>query len=152
MTGAVGGVLREIPPTALQPVIIATEATSNVLGGMRNQLLPDRKREDEDKWKREESWASWDCVAKRSRHPIFPLFFLIKLILMSSHNRHYVLSVLVCVVMPNSLYRKGGHSSAYWVTLGVPKLLNLLSSIVNPLSHYTDGWLNAESLVTPAAR
>lgn len=55
VTGAVGGVLRQIPPTMLQPVIIATEATSNILGGMRNQLRPDKKREDEDKWKPEDS-------------------------------------------------------------------------------------------------
>ena len=54
VTGAVGGVLRQIPPTVLQPVILATEATSNVLGGMRNQLRPDRRREYEDKWKPEE--------------------------------------------------------------------------------------------------
>jgi autophagy-related protein 2 len=54
VTGAVGGVLRQIPPTMLQPVILATEATSNVLGGMRNQLLPDKKKEDDDKWKPEE--------------------------------------------------------------------------------------------------
>jgi hypothetical protein len=54
VTGAVGGVLRQVPPTVIQPVIIATEATSNILGGMRNQLLPDKKREDEDKWKQEE--------------------------------------------------------------------------------------------------
>ncbi|KAI0238533.1 hypothetical protein LSAT2_010742, partial [Lamellibrachia satsuma] len=54
MRGAVGGVLRQIPPTMVQPVIIATEATSSVLGGMRNQLLPDKKREDEEKWKPEE--------------------------------------------------------------------------------------------------
>ena len=54
MTGAVGGVLRQVPPTVIQPVLIATEATSNILGGMRNQLLPDKKREDEDKWKPDE--------------------------------------------------------------------------------------------------
>lgn len=51
VTGAVGGVLRQIPSTVLEPVIIATEATSNVLGGMRNQLLPDKRVEDEHKWK-----------------------------------------------------------------------------------------------------
>ncbi len=55
ITGAVGGVLRQVPPTLIQPVILATEATSNVLGGMRNQLRPDRKREDEDKWKPDDS-------------------------------------------------------------------------------------------------
>ncbi|KAK7506847.1 hypothetical protein BaRGS_00001698 [Batillaria attramentaria] len=51
MTGAVGGVLRQIPPTAVKPLIIASSATSNVLGGMRNQLCPAARKEDEDKWK-----------------------------------------------------------------------------------------------------
>ncbi|CAD5113882.1 DgyrCDS3044 [Dimorphilus gyrociliatus] len=51
VTGAVGAVLRELPPTAIQPFIFIPEATSNVLGGMRNQLLPDKKREEEEKWK-----------------------------------------------------------------------------------------------------
>ena len=55
VTGAVGGVLRQIPSAVIEPVIIATEATSNVLGGMRNQLLPDRKLEDDQKWKQTES-------------------------------------------------------------------------------------------------
>ncbi|XP_041353099.1 autophagy-related protein 2 homolog A-like isoform X2 [Gigantopelta aegis] len=50
-TGAVGGVLRQIPPTIIQPVIIASEATSKVLGGMRNQLRPEAKKEDEEKWR-----------------------------------------------------------------------------------------------------
>lgn len=51
VTGVVGGVLRQIPPTAVKPFIIATSATSNVLGGMRNQLCPAARKEDEDKWK-----------------------------------------------------------------------------------------------------
>lgn len=55
VTGAVGGVLRQIPSAVIEPVIIATEATSNVLGGMRNQLLPDRKLEDDQKWKQTDS-------------------------------------------------------------------------------------------------
>lgn len=33
MTGAVGGVLRQIPSTVVKPIILATEATVNVLGG-----------------------------------------------------------------------------------------------------------------------
>jgi len=48
-------VLRQIPSAVIEPVIIATEATSNVLGGMRNQLLPDRKLEDDQKWKQTDS-------------------------------------------------------------------------------------------------
>ena len=55
VTGAVGGVLRQIPSAVIEPVIIATEATSNVLGGMRNQLLPERKLEDDQKWKQTDS-------------------------------------------------------------------------------------------------
>jgi len=51
VTGAVGGVIRQIPPTVISPLIIASEATSNVLGGMRNQIKPDARKEDEDKWK-----------------------------------------------------------------------------------------------------
>ncbi|CAG9834337.1 unnamed protein product [Diabrotica balteata] len=50
-SGAVGGVLRQIPPTILKPIIIASEATSNVLGGMRSQLVPDARREANQKWR-----------------------------------------------------------------------------------------------------
>jgi len=51
LTGAVGGVLRHIPPTLVRPVIIASEATSNILSGVRNQILPDAKREEEHKYR-----------------------------------------------------------------------------------------------------
>ena len=51
MAGAVGGVLRQIPPTLVKPYILATEATSNVLGGAMNQLAPDERREALEKWK-----------------------------------------------------------------------------------------------------
>ncbi|XP_065067241.1 autophagy-related protein 2 homolog B-like [Rhopilema esculentum] len=51
VTGAVGGVLRQIPPSIMQPFILATEATSNVLGGARNQLSPDARIEAAKKWK-----------------------------------------------------------------------------------------------------
>lgn len=50
-SGAVGGVLRQIPPTFLTPIIIASAATSNVLGGMRSQLVPDARREANQKWR-----------------------------------------------------------------------------------------------------
>ena len=53
VTGAVGGIIRQIPSTIIEPVIIASEATSNILGGMRNQLVPDRHREDTDKYRPE---------------------------------------------------------------------------------------------------
>ncbi|KYQ51543.1 Autophagy-related protein 2 like protein A [Trachymyrmex zeteki] len=51
--GAVGGVLRQIPPTVVKPIILATEATSNVLGGMRSSLVPDARREAVQKWRQD---------------------------------------------------------------------------------------------------
>uniref|UniRef100_A0A8D2ITS0 Autophagy related 2B n=1 Tax=Varanus komodoensis TaxID=61221 RepID=A0A8D2ITS0_VARKO len=54
VTGAVGGVLRQIPPTVVKPLIVATEATANVLGGMRNQIRPDVRQEESQKWRRGE--------------------------------------------------------------------------------------------------
>lgn len=51
VTGAVGGVLRQVPATVVHPLILATEATSNVLGGVRNQMLPDARREATEKWR-----------------------------------------------------------------------------------------------------
>lgn len=54
MTGAVGAVIREIPPTIVKPIVLATQATSNVLGGVRNQLVPDARIEAKEKWKEDE--------------------------------------------------------------------------------------------------
>ncbi|XP_050983369.1 autophagy-related protein 2 homolog A isoform X1 [Labeo rohita] len=54
LPGAVGGVLRQIPPTVVRPLIVATEATSNLLGGMRNQIKPDARKEDFLKWRTED--------------------------------------------------------------------------------------------------
>uniref|UniRef100_A0A8D0LD16 Autophagy related 2A n=1 Tax=Sphenodon punctatus TaxID=8508 RepID=A0A8D0LD16_SPHPU len=51
ITGAVGGVLRQIPPTVVKPLIMASEATSNLLGGMRNQIKPDARKEESLKWR-----------------------------------------------------------------------------------------------------
>ncbi|KOC64737.1 Autophagy-related protein 2 like protein B [Habropoda laboriosa] len=53
VSGAVGGVLRQIPPTVVKPIILATEATSNVLGGMQSQLVPDVRREAVQKWRQD---------------------------------------------------------------------------------------------------
>nr|XP_020020532.1 autophagy-related protein 2 homolog A isoform X3 [Castor canadensis] len=55
LTGAVGGVIRQLPPTVVKPIIVATEATSNVLGGMRNQILPDAHKDHALKWRSEEA-------------------------------------------------------------------------------------------------
>jgi len=51
VSGAVGGVLRQIPPTVVRPIILVAEATSNVLGGFRSQLEPEFKKDAEEKWK-----------------------------------------------------------------------------------------------------
>ncbi|XP_030595462.1 LOW QUALITY PROTEIN: autophagy-related protein 2 homolog A [Archocentrus centrarchus] len=55
LPGAVGGVLRQIPPTVVRPLIVASEATSNLLGGMRNQIKPDARKEDFLKWRTEDA-------------------------------------------------------------------------------------------------
>uniref|UniRef100_A0A3B3ZN14 Uncharacterized protein n=1 Tax=Periophthalmus magnuspinnatus TaxID=409849 RepID=A0A3B3ZN14_9GOBI len=55
LPGAVGGVLRQIPPTVVRPLIVASEATSNLLGGMRNQIKPDARKEEFLKWRTEDS-------------------------------------------------------------------------------------------------
>nr|XP_004656699.2 autophagy-related protein 2 homolog A isoform X2 [Jaculus jaculus] len=55
LTGAVGGVIRQLPPTVVKPIIVASEATSNVLGGMRNQILPDAHKDHALKWRSEEA-------------------------------------------------------------------------------------------------
>ncbi|XP_034036800.1 autophagy-related protein 2 homolog A isoform X2 [Thalassophryne amazonica] len=55
LPGAVGGVLRQIPPTVVRPLILASEATSNLLGGMRNQIKPDARKEDFLKWRTEDN-------------------------------------------------------------------------------------------------
>lgn len=54
MVGAVGSVMRQIPPTVVRPLVLATQATSNVLGGVKNQLIPDARIEAKEKWKDDE--------------------------------------------------------------------------------------------------
>lgn len=51
LRGAVGGALRQIPSAAIVPFVKAAEASSNILSGIRNQLKPDEKRDDEQKYK-----------------------------------------------------------------------------------------------------
>merc|ERR1719474_70002 len=51
MAGAVGGVLRAVPSTMVRPVILGAAATSNLLDGVKNQISPDQRMEDEEKWK-----------------------------------------------------------------------------------------------------
>lgn len=52
VTGAVGEVLRQIPPAMVRPIIDATVATNNVLNGVKYQLVPEARQEDLDKWKK----------------------------------------------------------------------------------------------------
>ena len=54
VTGAVGGVLRQLPGTIVKPVILMSEATRHVLGGVKNQFVPDARREASEKWKTSE--------------------------------------------------------------------------------------------------
>lgn len=49
---AMGELVRQIPSTLLNPIISATEGAQNVLVGIRNQIAPDARREDQEKWKR----------------------------------------------------------------------------------------------------
>lgn len=52
MRSAVGELVRQIPSTLLSPIISATEGAQNVLVGIRNQIAPDARRDDQEKWKR----------------------------------------------------------------------------------------------------
>ncbi|XP_025070707.1 autophagy-related protein 2 homolog A [Alligator sinensis] len=48
------GHAEEGPPPVVRPLIVATEATSNLLGGMRNQIRPDARKEEALKWRLDE--------------------------------------------------------------------------------------------------
>lgn len=54
MSGAVGAVIRQIPPAMVKPIVLATQATTNVLGGVRNQLVPDARLEAKEKYKEDD--------------------------------------------------------------------------------------------------
>ena len=45
VTGAVGGVLGHLPGNIVHPIIFASEATQHVLGGVKNQFVPEAKKE-----------------------------------------------------------------------------------------------------------
>lgn len=51
LTGAVGGIIRQVPSNLVRPVIVATAATSNVLEGVKNQIDENARKEEEEKWK-----------------------------------------------------------------------------------------------------
>ena len=49
----VGGVLRQAPSNLLaRPLMVATAATANVIEGVQGSVAPERRREEEDKWKK----------------------------------------------------------------------------------------------------
>jgi autophagy-related protein 2 len=43
--------LRNVTPTVIRPIVVASRATNHVLGGLRSQLLPDTHREELEKWR-----------------------------------------------------------------------------------------------------
>lgn len=51
VSGAIGGVIRQVPSSILSPLIRITEATSNVILGARNQLTPEARKRDKEKYK-----------------------------------------------------------------------------------------------------
>lgn len=51
LTGAVGGILRQVPSNLVRPVILATSATTNVLEGVKCHVAPGARKDEEDKWK-----------------------------------------------------------------------------------------------------
>ncbi|XP_034655368.1 autophagy-related protein 2 homolog A isoform X2 [Drosophila subobscura] len=52
-SGAVGAVVRQIPQLVVCPAVLATQATTNILGGAKSSLVPEAKLEARDKWKHE---------------------------------------------------------------------------------------------------
>ncbi|OQV11990.1 Autophagy-related protein 2-like protein A [Hypsibius exemplaris] len=62
MSGAVGGICRQIPPAIVKPLILASQATSNVLGGLRNQLQPENRQDEMEKWRTEDDVRRIDNI------------------------------------------------------------------------------------------
>ncbi|XP_062121470.1 autophagy-related protein 2 homolog A isoform X15 [Drosophila sulfurigaster albostrigata] len=54
-SGAVGAVVRQIPQLVVCPAVLATQATTNILGGAKSSLVPEAKREAKNKWKYEKN-------------------------------------------------------------------------------------------------
>ena len=46
-----GEVVRQLPSTLVRPIITMSQATSSMLVGMRNQLTPEARKDDHEKWK-----------------------------------------------------------------------------------------------------
>lgn len=51
--GVVGGLLRQMPSVAIQPIVSTTKAAENVLVGVRNQIDRDKRNDDREKYRSE---------------------------------------------------------------------------------------------------
>ena len=51
LPGALGSAISAIPSSLARPVVLGAKASSNVLAGARNQLKPEARKEDIDKYK-----------------------------------------------------------------------------------------------------
>ena len=52
LPGAVGSAISMVPAALARPVVLGAKASSNVLAGARNQLRPEARKEDIDKYKK----------------------------------------------------------------------------------------------------
>lgn len=52
------GLLRQMTPTAIRPIVIGSQATIQVLAGMKNQLRPEDHQEELDKWRQRQDARS----------------------------------------------------------------------------------------------
>ncbi|KAL3071887.1 hypothetical protein niasHT_031078 [Heterodera trifolii] len=60
------GVLRHMTPSAIKPFVIASKATSLVLGGLKNQLKPEDYREEMRKWRQLNNGSGGGAVVAAS--------------------------------------------------------------------------------------
>jgi autophagy-related protein 2 len=51
--GVVGGLLRQMPSVAIQPIVTTTKAAENFLTGVRNQIDRDERNDDKEKYRSE---------------------------------------------------------------------------------------------------
>ena len=51
MARTLGEVLRQVPGMVVRLILIASEATTHVLGGVRNQLIPEARKDELAKYR-----------------------------------------------------------------------------------------------------
>ena len=49
------GILRHATPMAVKPLVVASQATMQVLGGIKSHLRPDSHREEREKWRQRDA-------------------------------------------------------------------------------------------------